>query len=505
MITTDNKNTMKQPVIETDEYLKQDNSPERENIECKQFGNIFEWQKIEWLTAFAFFAFCLFLWANEYFDIINFLLNKPLTPFNWPEALIETLIIAIIGNFVLTKLNRDIKARMQKEKEFLQKAENDWRDSFNSLEDIMIIIDKDYNIENINDSGLKILGKSRKEVIGKKCYNIVHNIESPADYCPFKKTLKTKAIEQTEQYEKVFGKYFSLKCSPVFDVNGNIVKCVELARDITKRKQAETEKGVLHTQLLQSEKMASIGQLAAGVAHEINNPVGYVYSNLNTMNKYLWKIQKYLSTLENQDSEAKEQFDEIITDFGDAISESLEGADRVKKIVADLKSFSHVDKDKSELADINKGLESTLNIVWNQLKYTCKVEKEFGNLPVLYCNINQLNQVFLNILVNAGQAITGSSGLIKIKTWADEKNIYISIMDNGAGIPQENLEKIFDPFFTTKEVGKGTGLGLSLSFEIIKKHNGKVDIKSEVGVGSEFIITLPITEAEHEHSKNPTT
>jgi two-component system NtrC family sensor kinase len=181
----------------------------------------------------------------------------------------------------------------------------------------------------------------------------------------------------------------------------------------------------------------------------------------------------------------------MLNDFVDAVKESIEGVNRVKKIVVDLKSFSRVDRAEKEMANLNEGIESTLNIVWNEIKYTCKVEKDYGDLPDLYCIPNQHNQVFLNLLVNAGQSIAGKSGLIEIKTWADNQNIYVSIKDNGCGIPEKNQKRIFEPFFTTKEVGKGTGLGLSLVYDIIKKHKGQIIVDSEVGVGTKFNITLP--------------
>jgi PAS domain S-box-containing protein len=266
-------------------------------------------------------------------------------------------------------------------------------------------------------------------------------------------------------------------------------------RDITERKRMMEElissqkaAEISREQLIQSDKLAAIGTLAAGVAHEINNPIGYISSNLNTMGKYLDKIESHLENRTEEDSKVKE----ILNDFRDAISESSEGASRVKRIVADLKSFARTDRLQKEYANINVGIESTLNIVWNELKYKCKIEKDFGELPDFYCMPNQLNQVFMNLLVNAGQSITGKNGLIIIKTWADNEFINISIRDNGCGIPPENLNRIFEAFFTTKEVGQGTGLGLSLVYDIITKHIGKIEVKSEVGQGSEFIVKLPL-------------
>lgn len=173
------------------------------------------------------------------------------------------------------------------------------------------------------------------------------------------------------------------------------------------------------------------------------------------------------------------------------IQESLEGAGRVKTIVQNLKNFSRVAENDWKEDDINAGLESTINIIWNELKYKAAVKKELGDIPLARCNIRELNQVFMNFLMNAAQSIE-KQGEIVVKTWSNEKNIFITISDNGCGIPLENLSRVFNPFFTTKAVGKGTGLGLSISYDIVKKHNGNIDVCSEVGKGTTFRVTIPL-------------
>ncbi len=260
-------------------------------------------------------------------------------------------------------------------------------------------------------------------------------------------------------------------------------------------------------QLLQSEKMASIGQLAAGVAHEINNPVGYIGSNLSTLTKYVGDILNLVEAYESADGVLKgapAMYQEILNireeieidylkeDLHALIDESLEGVDRVKRIVRDLKDFSHVDEAEWQEADLHKCLDSTLNIVHNEIKYKAEVRKEYGELPLIYCMPSQLNQVFMNLLVNAVHAIE-DHGVITIRTGTlGDGRVSIEISDTGMGIPPENLNKLFDPFFTTKPVGEGTGLGLSLSFGIIEKHKGRIEVESEMGKGSTFRIFLPI-------------
>ena len=280
-------------------------------------------------------------------------------------------------------------------------------------------------------------------------------------------------------------------------------------RDITERKKMEQ-------MLIQSEKMASIGVLAAGVAHEINNPMGYVYSNLKTIKKYNEKIKNFYYSLQdlsnkysNIDKNTGNAFTEkyiklkeevnidfILNDMSEAVEESIEGAEKVNSIVYDLKDFAREEKSKMEAANINDGIEKTLNVIWNELKYKAEVVKEFGDIPEIRCDIRRLNQVFMNIIVNAVQAIE-NHGIIKVKTYGSDDSVIIQISDTGKGISKENINKIFDAFFTTKEPGKGTGLGLSISYKIIEGHNGKIKVESEVGKGTTFTIKLPvqITEA----------
>jgi two-component system NtrC family sensor kinase len=250
--------------------------------------------------------------------------------------------------------------------------------------------------------------------------------------------------------------------------------------------------------LLQQEKLASIGQLAAGVAHEINNPIAFVQSNLRTLESYMASIRTLLARvfemkrLQGMD-EVRQAWDEIdrlaeesdlefiLEDVKDLLPQSLEGVERVRQIVADLKSFSRDDESKRESADIHECINGALNIVWNELKYHVTLDKSFGSIPAIECYPRQLTQVFVNLLINAGQAIQ-DQGEIRISTMREGDNAVIT--------------RVFDPFFTTKEVGKGTGLGLSIAYGIIQKHRGSIRLKSEVGKGTEFRIELPIDAAD---------
>ncbi len=265
-----------------------------------------------------------------------------------------------------------------------------------------------------------------------------------------------------------------------------------------------------HAQLIHAEKMASLGQLAAGVAHEINNPVGFIDINLKSLNTYLADFLKLMETYQgainlidhNQHAselkklhqlEKKIDVDFLIDDARQLISDSNNGVLRVKQIVADLKSFSHSAQEHKELTDVHDLLESTLNIVNYQLKHNAEVIKNYGDIPLIPCIGPKISQVLLNLLVNASQAL-GKFGSITISTgMQDNEHIFIRIHDTGTGISEEHKKKIFDPFFTTKAVGEGTGLGLSLSFGIIQQHGGRIEMASEPG-DTTFTLILPVAD-----------
>jgi PAS domain S-box-containing protein len=398
--------------------------------------------------------------------------------------------VQIGGGWHAVGIMRDISQRKRVE-DALKESEEKFRVIASSALDAIVMMDEEGKLIFWNNAAERIFGFSEKEAIGQniqillapsnKRDSILQRFNNMKGDTPESETGETIELDAVHKSGKEFPAELSLSAMMLQEKR----YLVGIIRDISELRRSKA-------QLVQSEKLAAIGTLAAGVAHEINNPIGYINSNLNTLAKYAHKVKEFLGKNIPPENSDRQEMEEILNDCGCAISESLEGTSRVKKIVADLKSFSRIDRAEKEFANINEGIESTLNIVWNELKYKCKVEKQLGQLPELFCIPNQLNQVFMNLLVNAGQAITNDKGLIVIKTWADQGNIFISIKDNGSGIPKENMNKIFEAFFTTKEVGKGTGLGLSLVYDIIKKHNGKIDVESTVGVGTEFVVTFPI-------------
>lgn len=251
--------------------------------------------------------------------------------------------------------------------------------------------------------------------------------------------------------------------------------------------------------LVQSEKLASLGELAAGVAHEINNPVGYVSSNLTSLQKYLTVYEKILDAPEANTDELlavkkKYNYDFIREDLQNLVKETQEGVGRVKAIIQDLKDYARTNAATHYVeADLHVGLKSTLNIAKAQLKDKADVRLALGNLPMVECAPAQIDQVLLNLIVNAAQAMpAGQRGMIDISTDVKDNLVWIEVKDNGPGIPEAILNKIFDPFFTTKDPGMGTGLGLSVSLNIIQQHGGTLTVQSTVSVGTTFTITLPI-------------
>ena len=293
-----------------------------------------------------------------------------------------------------------------------------------------------------------------------------------------------------------------------------------MSQELNKRNEAllreKNEQTVLigklalaQNQLLQAEKMASIGQLAAGVAHEINNPIGYVNSNLSMLGDYAQDLLEMIDVYDVAEAgltpggreavhatRQRLDIDYLRTDMQAILDESKEGISRVKKIVQDLKDFSHPDEGRFLYADLHLGLDSTLNIVVNEIKYKADVVKDYGELPEVECIASQLNQVFMNLLVNAAHAMQGGHrGKIFVRSGrgADE-TVWVEIADDGCGIQPENLKRIFDPFFTTKPVGQGTGLGLALSYGMVQKHHGQISVISAPGQGTCFRIVLPVRQ-----------
>lgn len=272
-------------------------------------------------------------------------------------------------------------------------------------------------------------------------------------------------------------------------------------------------------QLLQAEKLASVGQLAAGVAHEINNPLGFVSSNMRTLATYTGDLMALLDAYETAMAQlspppgvsaalqaVRNRVDVayLREDIADLLRESDDGLKRVRQIVQDLRDFSHVDSGEWKPVDLNVCIRSTLNVVWNEIKHKATLDTDYGELPEVFCNAPLINQVIMNLLLNAAQAIE-STGTITLRTGHDEACVWFEVEDTGCGMSEAVRKRIFEPFFTTKPVGKGTGLGLSVSYGIVNQHDGRLEVFSTPGVGSRFRVWLPIAGANVQRTAQAST
>ncbi|NVK55583.1 MAG: GHKL domain-containing protein [Alteromonadaceae bacterium] len=396
---------------------------------------------------------------------------------NWiiSLALLELALVAVFSFGLGTYLTSQLKALRRGAKDMLK-----------------AIPEKNYQ-----DISITIKGNDELAELAGSFNTLVKTLANESDY-------RDKAETELKELNVSLEKIIAERTQALLDKN------IELEQSNKDRKEAQQ-------QLFQAEKMASVGQLAAGVAHEINNPVGFVSSNLNTLDDYLTLIQLLLALAKNLDANepddvlrkrveelqlfyTQHDMDFISADVAPLIKESREGLKRVSEIVKGLKVFSRIDSDEQQWYDLNHCLNTTLTMVNNKLKYICKVETHFAELPNMYFNLGKITQVFTNLLINAGQAIeeTGEQGVITITTQLVDNAAKVTIKDTGGGIADVNMDKLFNPFFTTKPEGQGTGLGLSISYGIIQEHGGNIDVESKPGEGTVFTVTLPLhSDAEN--------
>lgn len=318
---------------------------------------------------------------------------------------------------------------------------------------------------------------------------VTGELDKGSDYTKLQENLKIRELDE------LFIK-FNLMTQKVHQREYALKKSYD---ELTK---ANEELILSESQLIQSEKMASIGILAAGVAHEINNPIGYIKSNLDILQDYLNSINAYCQEIEEQcNSHKQEDFQQIaakkhdlhyiLDDSGPLLENSIDGVNKVAEIVRNLKNFARTEQKVKTLTDINEGLTATINMVSNELKYNCQLHVDLSPLPSIFVFPGKLNQVFMNLLINAGQSIT-DKGDIYVRTYKKNNYLVIEIKDTGTGISPESLPDIFTPFFTSKPIGQGTGLGLSISHSIVEQHDGKILVTSKLGQGSCFSVYIPL-------------
>ena len=383
---------------------------------------------------------------------------------------------------------------------------------FSSMRAALVITDSEELIQTVNCALLELLGYTEEELLGKPLSMICTRTEPLGAISPeaamHSESLALVRVET--RYRSRDGRLIPMLCSrsALRDEQGRIEGVLCIGFDLTERKE-------FVAQLFQSEKLASIGQLAAGIAHEINNPLGFIFSNLGTLADYsrdiLGLVQGYerlYQALESGNADqiaqarlqvgsrrAEVDISYLIADLDQLICESREGAERVRHIVQSLREFSHLDKTEKTPADLNQCLEGALTIAWNELKYKVEVQKDYAVLPLVPFYPQELNQVFINLLINAAQAIA-EQGIISIRTFEEDHWVCAAITDTGQGMSPEVRRRIFEPFFTTKPVGQGTGLGLSTSYHIVvHKHGGELLVDSQEGMGTTFTVRIPLAAA----------
>jgi len=381
-----------------------------------------------------------------------------------------------------------------------------------NMNSALLVVDAEGRITYCNAPAGAILGEDARSLRGRGVWRWFGGDGNAATILSrtLSRGISTKGAEAVLTREDGSVIPIGISCAPFVDADGARIGAIAIFQDLSEVKQ-------LQSQVLQTEKMASIGQLAAGVAHEINNPMGFVHANLFQMAEYLadiravWeRVGELLQAVETGDLDPIRQAADaladrarevdlayVISDFGKAIRESQEGSERVRHIVQDLREFSHQETGERVLADVNQCLDSTATIVWPMMKQIVRLEKDYEEVEPVACYPMQVKQVFMNLLVNAYQSIesavgeSGETGTIWLRTRQRPDGVAVEVTDTGVGIPEANLDRIFDPFFTTKKVGSGTGLGLSTSFGIVQRHGGELRVESKLGVGTTFSVFLP--------------
>ncbi|MDP8257778.1 MAG: ATP-binding protein [Candidatus Alcyoniella australis] len=431
---------------------------------------------------------------------------------------------------LLTQKRSDLESKLRNKLQGELVAEQRRTEAFlRSIGDGITIVDRDMRIIYVNDAIRDVFGDHR----GHRCHEVYEHRAEPCPGCPVLASFETGEVPRS--LRRVYDKhgrlqYYENTGSPIVDETGEIIAGIELARDVTQRiklqrsveahsrelavaneelrqtneqlQSAYEELKRTQSQLYQTEKMASLGILVAGIAHEINNPLNFIYGSMQLMDENVQALVRIINELEkipmaDQDHERIEQikeevnFEYVYEDLTKIVKNVTRGAERMKTIVQDLRTFSRVDKMEMGTVDIHEGVESTLNLLFHEYKNKVEIVREFGELPTVIGNAGKLNQVFMNVLHNAIQSID-SPGTITIKTHAQDDHVIVEISDSGRGIDEEKLKQIFDPFFTTKKVGDGTGLGLSISDSIIRDHRGRISATSVVGTGTTMRIELPL-------------
>ncbi len=437
----------------------------------------------------------------------------------------EPVLIVVLAD---TTRRRVVEQRLHAAHRDLRRSETRYRSLFRDSADMVFVTAQDGTLLDVNDAGARMLGYDwPDELIGRNAAEFYY-VAGDRDHFleeitrnGFVKNLEV--VMKTRDGEPVFGAESatvvrdpetdqSLYQGVIHDITDRIKSEQESIQRSMELSKANEELRQAHDELVKREKLASIGQLSAGVAHEINNPLGFVRSNIATLRRYVDKYLAFLRRYRELPDPRPAELDAVWSDSGiertipdirDLFEETSDGIQRIVAIVTNLKDFSRAGSNEVvDNYDINRGVESGLVIARNEYKYVADVEVQAGEVPPLACNANEINQVLLTLIVNAAQAIGGAGttdGRIVITTWADEDSVYCSVADNGPGIPEDHRKLVFEPFFTTKKAGEGTGLGLSIAYDIIvNRHHGSMTLESTDGSGATFTLGIPRRTDTHE-------
>ena len=426
---------------------------------------------------------------------------------------VAVVVPCTIALLIIRRMVREITTRLRNEKEALRAAHREAEVFINAVPSILIGAGHDSRITRWNLAAAGVFGLSGDEVVGKQLTDCGIRWLRPGMQDEIRSWCSERGSRRSDEVPfEMNGKtrLLGLTVTPVHVADENSTTLLVIGSDVTERR-------ALEEQFRQAQKLEAVGRLAAGIAHEINTPIQFVGDNMQFLHDAFSDLSKVMEKyrhlsdaaangvagmmLADEVAEAEMAVDinYLVEEIPKAIAQSLDGVARVATLVRAMKEFAHPDRKERAAADINAALLSTLTVARNELKYVAEVETEFGDLPLAVCNIGELNQVFLNLLVNAAHAIgdavngTGQKGVIRVRTALEKDAVLISIADTGGGIPEDIRDKIFDPFFTTKESGRGTGQGLAIAHSVVvDKHGGTLTFASEVGKGTTFFIRLPL-------------
>ena len=432
-----------------------------------------------------------------------------------PVLIKRTLHKSVSGRKFVVVFFRDLTGVRQAQ-ERLQQAAAEWSRTFDSISDLILVTDGDSRILRCNKAACDAFGLGLDDLRGRRSCDLLHDGVQRHERCPFDQ-MRSDNRPHSVEMTALGNTPFVVTVAPIME-NGRFSGAVHILKDISGQKANEDKllKALedlrnARDKLVRSEKLVAIGQLAAGVAHEINNPIGFIGSNLEVLKEY---VAAYTSVLEKSDQLAelaqqgsKEQVSAFVDDLRafqrsvgiefirgdvtDLLSQSRNGVDRIKKIIMDLRTFARDDANQTqEPVKVESLVDHALALTRNSFLHRIELVLDYAQTPLVVCNVQKVTQVFVNLLINAGQAIK-DKGIIYIRTFLLEDNVHVEIRDTGNGISAEDLGRIFDPFFTTKPVGQGTGLGLSISLEIVKKQGGDILVRSLPGEGSTFTVVLP--------------